>query len=127
MISRLLIGASAVALGSLAAPALAQHHHMPGMTMPEKPPQKEEAPAKPAQPAPEAMPPAHTMAMDHSGAQHMTMGMDHQMEHGGALGPYPVTRESSGTAWQPEVSEHMGLMSMSGAWTLMAHGVLNLV
>ena len=46
----------------------------------------------------------------------------------GALGPaYPMERESSGTAWQPDTSEHMGLMSMSGDWMLMAHGVLNLV
>jgi hypothetical protein len=123
----LLIGASALALGSLAAPALAQHQHMPGMTMPEKPTQKEEVQVNPAQPKPEAMPPAHAMPMDHKGAEHMTTGMDHQMEHGGALGPYPMTRESSGTAWQPDASEHMGLMSMSGDWTLMAHGTLNLV
>ena len=60
-------------------------------------------------------------------------GRDAMGEHGGhmamtgALGPYPMTRESSGTAWQPDTSEHMGCMSMSGGWTLMAHGVLNLV
>jgi hypothetical protein len=45
----------------------------------------------------------------------------------GALGSYPMERESSGTAWQPDTSEHMGLHVMSGDWTLMAHGVLNLV
>ena len=45
----------------------------------------------------------------------------------GALGPYPVQRESSGTAWQPDTSEHMGWMNRKGDWTLMAHGVLNLV
>ena len=45
----------------------------------------------------------------------------------GALGPYSIERESSGTAWQPDASEHTGLMRMSGDWTLMAHGVLNLV
>jgi len=127
VISRLLIGASALALGSLASPALAQHHHMPGMTMPKKPPQNEEAPAKPARPAPETVPPAQTMPMDHSGAAHMTMRTNHEMEHGGALGPYPMTRESSGTAWQPDSSAHVGLMGMSGDWTLMAHGTLNLV
>ncbi|HET8750716.1 MAG TPA: hypothetical protein VFM42_08250 [Sphingomicrobium sp.] len=96
MISRLLIGASALALGSLAAPALAQHQHVPGMPMPPAA-AKEGAPAKP------------------------------EMEHGGALGPYPMTRESSGTAWQPDSSEHMGLKKMSGDWTLMAHGTLNFV
>jgi hypothetical protein len=51
----------------------------------------------------------------------------HEMAMTGALGSYPMQRESSGTAWQPDVSEHMGLMSMSGGWTLMAHGFVNLV
>lgn len=45
----------------------------------------------------------------------------------GALGRYPMTRESSGTAWQPDASGHMGLMNQSGDWTLMGHGVVNLV
>jgi hypothetical protein len=49
------------------------------------------------------------------------------MSVGGALGVYPMQRESSGTAWQPDTSEPMGLMAMSGDWTLMAHGVVNLV
>jgi hypothetical protein len=45
----------------------------------------------------------------------------------GALGPYPMQRESSGTAWQPDSSGHTGLMTMSGNWALMADGVANLV
>ncbi len=45
----------------------------------------------------------------------------------GALGRYPMTRESSGTAWQPDSSMHEGLMKMAGGWALMAHGVLNFV
>lgn len=45
----------------------------------------------------------------------------------GAFGPYPMQREASGTAWQPDTSEHMGVMTRSGDWTLMGHGVLNLV
>ena len=49
------------------------------------------------------------------------------MAMAGALGSYPMTRESSGTAWQPDTSQHMGLMSMSGDWMLMAHGTVNLV
>ena len=51
----------------------------------------------------------------------------HQMAMTGALGPYPMERESSGTAWQPDTSEHVGLHLMNGDWTLMAHGLLNLV
>ena len=45
----------------------------------------------------------------------------------GAFGPYPMTREASGTAWQPDTSEHMGLMATSGDWTLMAHGNVDLI
>src|SRR6185295_8195170 len=51
----------------------------------------------------------------------------HAMAMTGALGSYPMTRESSGTAWQPDSSEHEALHIMSGDWTLMAHGVLDLV
>jgi hypothetical protein len=51
----------------------------------------------------------------------------HEMQMTGALGPYPMERESSGTAWQPDASEHSGLHVTSGDWILMAHGTLNLV
>ena len=51
----------------------------------------------------------------------------HEMSMTGALGPYPMERESSGTAWQPDASEHSGLHVMSGDWMFMAHGVVNLV
>jgi hypothetical protein len=51
----------------------------------------------------------------------------HAMETTGALGPYPMAREASGTAWQPDTSAHGGLHVISGDWTLMGHGVLNLV
>jgi hypothetical protein len=186
--SRLLIAAGAVALAPLAAPASAQHMHMPGMTMPapakkapakkakKKPSTKKSTPKKPAgsatpkplqspsprttlpmdhgsMPMPEPQPQASSVTpMDHSQMQHGTMPMPAvpqpgghgSMDHGqaaepmgghaghdmvmtGALGSYPMERESSGTAWQPDTSEHLGLMSMSGGWTLMAHGVVNLV
>lgn len=51
----------------------------------------------------------------------------HDMSMTGALGSYPMERESSGTAWQPDTTPHQGVMEMSGDWTIMAHGVLNLV
>jgi hypothetical protein len=96
------------------APAPAVAPPEPIMTMPMKP-----------TPAPESAAPAAPSRM---GGMEMGQGAhaDH-MAMTGALGPYPMERESSGTAWQPDKSEHMGLMSMSGDWTLMAHGVLNLV
>ena len=76
--------------------------------------------------------PAAPMPMDDSQVNHGQMtGMEghagHEMALTGALGPYPMQRESSGTAWQPDASEHTGLHVMSGEWALMAHGVLNLV
>jgi hypothetical protein len=145
--SKLLIATGAIALAQIAAPAAAQMN-MPGMQMPmpEKKPApkkkaavKKEAPTK--RPAPKAQAAAKptegmTMPMDHSqmghgGMAQMNMPMGehagHEMAMTGALGSYPMERESSGTAWQPDTSEHMGLHVMSGDWMLMAHGVLNLV
>jgi hypothetical protein len=43
----------------------------------------------------------------------------------GALGPYPMTRESSGTSWQPDASVHTGLHHMAGEWLLMGHALLD--
>lgn len=109
------------------------------------------APAQPTPPpVPEADPseaPDHSQ-MDHGPAlaatpapvDHTTMGhdtaaapaADHTaMGHGpamtGALGPYPMAREASGTAWQPDSSEHGGLHLTSGDWSFMLHGQLDLV
>jgi hypothetical protein len=127
----LLVAASAFALASAAAPAWAQHHHQPGMEMPtpeqkpeaeqEKPKANEHdqhgaAPAMESGHAPAALP-TNDSQRDHAAHGAMT----------GALGPYPVQRESSGTAWQPNTSEHSALHAMSNDWTLMTHGVLNLV
>ncbi|MBS0359850.1 MAG: hypothetical protein JSR98_00610 [Proteobacteria bacterium] len=50
------------------------------------------------------------------------MGMD-QME--GALGPYFMTREASGTSWQPDASPHEAIHVREGDWLVMFHGVLN--
>jgi len=136
----------ALATSALASPALAQS--MPGMSMPmpaksatkKKPTVKRKAESKKAadmpmeheasKAAPERKPADHSqmggMPMPMPG---MTPGQHsaHEMSMTGALGRYPMQREASGTAWQPDNSEHQGLMATSGDWTLMAHGVLNLV
>lgn len=52
-------------------------------------------------------------------------GADHAMP--AALGPYPMTREASGTAWQPDSSDHGGVHLAVGAWSLMGHATLNAV
>jgi hypothetical protein len=58
-------------------------------------------------------------------------GMDHGDHDMGAmtaaLGPFVMNREASGTSWQPDVSPHSGVHSMTGKWTLMGHAMLNLV
>jgi hypothetical protein len=115
-----------------------------GMTMPVKqgsPPAAQPMPMDhsqmgnmpmPAQPAPGGEMPMDHSQMDHGQMGQMNMPMGEHAGHGmamtGALGAgYPMERESSGTAWQPDTSEHIGLHIMSGDWTLMAHGTLNLV
>lgn len=40
----------------------------------------------------------------------------------GLYGPYAMTREATGTAWQPDSTPHEGLHLMAGDWMLMAHG-----
>ena len=68
--------------------------------------------------------PAPAATVDHSRMGHASTD---QHSTTGALGPYPMTRESSGSAWQPDGSEHIGVMGKAGDWDLMAHGVLNIV
>jgi hypothetical protein len=130
----MLVVTSAFALASV--PASAQQMDMPGMKTPvpeEKPVPKKNAPAKPEKAPVMNMPmPANSAPMNHEQMSQMPeMGhgehAGHEMKMTGALGSYPMQRESSGTSWQPDNSEHIGLMTMSGDWTLMAHGVLNLV
>ena len=95
--------AAATALAWVPAKALAQHEQMPAMTTP---------------PDEKAKPSAGMPMGEHAG---------HDMVMAGALGSYSMTREASGTAWQPDASEHEALHVTSGDWMLMAHGVLNLV
>jgi hypothetical protein len=52
-----------------------------------------------------------------------TMGMEHGMPS--ALGDYPMSRDASGTSWQPDAAGHGGLHATSGGWMLMGHALLN--
>ncbi|MDB5691345.1 MAG: hypothetical protein JWO81_408 [Alphaproteobacteria bacterium] len=122
--------AAAAAAGSLAfSPASAQHQGhdaqpMPGMTMPQPaPPRQEPAPppagtetaGHPAEAPPEPMGGMEMGSTDVTSRRAMT----------GALGAYPMTREASGTAWQPDASIHGGIETMRGGWMLMGHALLN--
>ena len=40
----------------------------------------------------------------------------------GLYGPYPMTREASGTSWQPDSTPMTGVHGMQGSWMTMLHG-----
>ena len=122
---KVLIAAPAAWL-MLAAPGWAQQHQH----------QHEQMPPAAEQPAPEH---------DHSQMQHGDMQMGHgdhaAMERGaeadahaammanmqGLYGPYVMGRDASGTAWQPDVSNHGGVHQHRGEWMLMTHALINAV
>jgi hypothetical protein len=82
--------------------------------------------------AQEQPPTAPGPQMDHS---RMDQGQMDTMEPGdhamgsmtGALGDYLMTRDASGTSWQPDASEHGGVHGAAGGWMLMGHSTLDLV
>jgi hypothetical protein len=45
----------------------------------------------------------------------------------GLYGRYDMTRESSGTSWQPDSTPMAGIHAMQGAWMTMAHGYLDAI
>ncbi len=53
------------------------------------------------------------------------MDMHAGMAMTGALGGYPMTRDASGTSWQPDTSEHAGIALAAGKWSVMVHALLN--
>jgi hypothetical protein len=42
----------------------------------------------------------------------------------GVLGNYPMTRDASGTSWQPDAAAHRGIHLMDGNWMFMLHAQL---
>ena len=94
---RFLLSASAALLA--AAPALAQADEHEGHAPPPRP-------------------------EDHSAHQAPQAPAEHHPAMAGVLGPYPATREASGTAWQPDSSRHGGVHLVAGDWTLMGHAAL---
>jgi len=47
------------------------------------------------------------------------------MAMNGMYGPYPMSREASGTSWQPEAARHEGVHLMMGQWMAMLHGFVD--
>lgn len=68
----------------------------------------------------------HKSAADMEAMGDMNMGMSPgQMT--GMFGPYPMTREASGTSWQPDATPMEGIHGMNGPWMTMWHGYVNAV
>jgi len=42
----------------------------------------------------------------------------------GIFGSYPMTRDASGTSWQPDAAQHQMLSAMAGDWMLMGHAMM---
>ena len=86
---------------------------------------------------------SNAMAQDSSGATTQDTHAGHKMDmpmtddmsgmdmssHSmtASLGSYGMSREASGTSWQPDASDHSGVMVMRGDWMLMGHAMLNAV
>jgi hypothetical protein len=65
----------------------------------------------------------HMVSMEGMAGGHETGSYDHEsMEMKGFYGSYPMTREASGTAWQPDLTPHHGYHWTADDWHLMAHG-----
>jgi len=121
---------------ALASPAFAQDMSgMPGMEH------------ENARPAPPDQPPPDHGAMDNGDMVHGSGAMDMDMpetDHRNMdmpmgeqtivlademrrspLGPYPFTRDGSGTSWVPDDSAMSGVMFSAGDWMLMGHALIN--
>ncbi len=129
------------------APVAAQHQHQ--HPPPQPPPPAEEKPTQHQHPPEPARPPAQETPEEKRGEQeqHGEHGQqpapptaqptehaeqpagEHAMMHAipAFLGPYAMTRESSGTAWQPDSAPHQGRHLSRGPWHLMLHAQGSLV
>jgi hypothetical protein len=102
--ARLLACAVLAASLGFAAPVLAQEHDHTGHDMGSMP----GAPGEPAMP---------NMDMPNRDMPDMAMASP--------LGDYAMTRDASGTSWQPDASPHDGIMVHKSGWMLMGHAVFN--
>ena len=108
------------------APLAPQHDTMPGMTMPrdgQPAPPHSDMPGHhdmPGSGTPPADKPAQEMSHDMPG---MEMGdAGHTMTMHGLLGGYGMSREASGTSWQPQAAPHSAIHLTADDWMVMLHG-----
>ena len=91
---------------------------------PDRAPGKDPAMAEPTKPPAHRMPAEHSKPGAHAMPQHGATpghGQGHE-EMKSAFGPYAMTRDASGTSWQPEATPMEGLMGKAGEWETMLHG-----
>src|SRR4051812_44361438 len=104
-------------------------HPMPGHSGPVPKPAAKGTSSrkKPAAHTGHTAPAVHTSDhghIDHGNMDHGAAG--HGMAMTGFLGPYPQTREGSGTSWVPETTPHEGFHQQLADWSVMTHGWINL-
>src|SRR4029078_8516444 len=106
------------------------------LRMPPEPAKPESAPAPAPTPDPHAAHDMSGMQMPDVTTANAHTGHDMAMPEGmvmtkpgwrGVLGSYGMSREASGTSWQPDSSMHDGIHLASGDWTFMIHGNVDLV
>src|SRR6185503_4757218 len=61
------------------------------------------------------------MEMDHSAMNHGELDQGAMAMHG-LLGGYGMSREASGTSWQPQAAPHSAIHLMADDWMVMLHG-----
>jgi hypothetical protein len=75
--------------------------------------------------------PGHDMSTmeghDMSSMKPMSPGEHDMASMQSPLGPYLMSRDGSGTSWQPDSTPLMGLHIKEGDWAVMAHGLVNAV
>lgn len=70
---------------------------------------------------------AHRRSQGHQHTQSAGAGHRHDAHAAmkGFLGPYPMTREGSGTSWVPDATPHEGIHATVGEWNTMWHALIN--
>jgi hypothetical protein len=96
-------------------PAMPIPDMTPAMPMPDMTPAKSMPDMTPATPMPD-MTPAKSMP-----------DMTPAMSMRGLYGAYSMSREASGTSWQPDSTPMQGLHRMGDPWTMMWHGMADLI
>ena len=136
---RLWLGLALTVALALTRPALAQMHDHHTMSAPDSTQHQATPKSSAKRKASTKQSTAKHPAAHPHGKESMEgmQGMDHEhmamMEHGDHMamsamyGPYPMTREASGTSWQPDRATHHGLHALKGSWMLMLHGFMDLV